>query len=171
MSFEPFFKSSLEDIFIGVSQRERWREMGERDRDGNINVRQFPPTCTQSGGRTCKLGTCPDPGSNPQSFAVQEDAPAHSATQPGQFRTISKVKIMTFRPANVQIYSKTIRYKWLTKLGYFLMRMKQKQHPHILFCFVSFASGSIISRHINALNNTQPVSLLKSDDNMSLCCG
>ena len=33
--------------------------------------------------RTCNLGTCPDRGSNPQPFAVQDDASTNGATRPG----------------------------------------------------------------------------------------
>ena len=63
-----FFKSSPEDMFIDLRERERER-LRER------NIKWLPPTCTLSGDQTHNLGMCPDQESNQQLCSEWNDAP------------------------------------------------------------------------------------------------
>ena len=58
------------------------KEGGERNIDMS-NMDQLSPVCIPARDRTHNLGMCPDQGSNPQPFGVQNDAPTIRASWPG----------------------------------------------------------------------------------------
>ena len=52
----------------------------ERERGASVferNIDLLPPTHAPTGDQTHSPGVCPDQGSNPQPFGVQDDAPTH----------------------------------------------------------------------------------------------
>ena len=70
--------SSPEDFLLLLEreeerERERGREMDVKER----NIDCLPSVRAPTGDRTHNLGMCPDWGSNPQTFGVQDNTPTN----------------------------------------------------------------------------------------------
>ena len=58
-------------------------DFNERGRERERDIDQFFPLHALTRDRTHNLGMCPEWGSNPQLFGVQDNAPTNWATWPG----------------------------------------------------------------------------------------
>ena len=65
----------LIDFREGKGERERERNICERETSIQATQSGWPLTCALTRDRTCNLGMCPDQESNKQPFSLQDNTP------------------------------------------------------------------------------------------------